>query len=92
MIQAVCQTSLQAQILVPLAASLAFGLLAATLIVLFVLPAICAILDDLGLGTLAAARKTGGGRRQYGHSPPHIGHYSLAGAQVRRIELFAPGD
>lgn len=51
------ETSLQAQILIPLVASLTFGLLAATLIVLFVLPAIYAILDDLGLGTLAAARK-----------------------------------
>ncbi|MFD1940708.1 efflux RND transporter permease subunit [Paradevosia shaoguanensis] len=51
------ETSLQAQILVPLVASLTFGLLAATLIVLFVLPAIYAILDDLGLGTLAATRK-----------------------------------
>lgn len=51
------ETSLQAQILIPLVASLAFGLLAATLVVLFVLPAIYAILDDLGLGTIAAARK-----------------------------------
>lgn len=51
------ETSLQAQILIPLVASLAFGLLAATVVVLFVLPAIYAILDDLGLGTLAAARK-----------------------------------
>lgn len=56
------ETSLQAQILIPLVASLTFGLLAATLIVLFVLPAIYAILDDLGLGTLAAARKREAGR------------------------------
>jgi multidrug efflux pump subunit AcrB len=51
------ETSLQAQILVPLVASLTFGLLAATFVVLFVLPAIYAILDDLGLGTLAMARR-----------------------------------
>ncbi len=47
------ETSLQAQILIPLVASLVFGLLAATLMVLFVLPAIYAILDDLGLSTLS---------------------------------------
>lgn len=47
------ETSLQAQILIPLVASLVFGLLAASLVVLFVLPAIYAILDDLGLSTLA---------------------------------------
>ena len=47
------ETSLQAQILIPLVASLVFGLLAASLVVLFLLPAIYAILDDLGLSTLA---------------------------------------
>ncbi|MGR3660528.1 MAG: efflux RND transporter permease subunit, partial [Paracoccaceae bacterium] len=47
------ETSLQAQILVPLVTSLVFGLLCASLVVLFVLPAIYAILDDLGLSTLA---------------------------------------
>lgn len=47
------ETSLQAQILIPLVASLVFGLLTASLVVLFVLPAIYAILDDLELSTLA---------------------------------------
>lgn len=47
------ETSLQAQILIPLVASLVFGLLSAGLVVLFVLPAVYAILDDLGLSTLA---------------------------------------
>lgn len=51
------ETSLQAQILIPLVTSLAFGLLTASLIVLFVLPAIYAVLDDLGLSTLAQERK-----------------------------------
>ncbi len=46
------ETSLQAQILIPLVASLAFGLLAAALIVLFVLPGMYAILDDIGLSSL----------------------------------------
>ena len=40
------EKSLQAQILIPLAASLAFGLMAATLIALFLVPAIYCILDD----------------------------------------------
>jgi len=49
------ETSLQAQILIPLVASLVFGLLSASVVVLFVLPAIYAILDDLGFSTLAKA-------------------------------------
>lgn len=53
------ETSLQAQILIPLVASLVFGLLAASLIVLFALPAIYAILDDFGLSTLARERRAG---------------------------------
>ena len=40
------EKSLQAQILIPLAASLAFGLMSATLIALFLVPAIYCILDD----------------------------------------------
>lgn len=51
------ETSLQAQILIPLVASLVFGLLTAGLIVLFALPAIYAILDDLGLSSLAKERR-----------------------------------
>lgn len=47
------ETNLQAQILIPLVASLVFGLLSASLVVLFVLPAVYAILDDLRLSTLA---------------------------------------
>ena len=42
------ETSLQAQILIPLVTSLAFGLIASTILVLFVVPAIYAILDDFG--------------------------------------------
>lgn len=48
------ETSLQAQVLVPLVCSLAFGLMASTVLVLFVVPAIYSILDDFGLSTLAA--------------------------------------
>jgi multidrug efflux pump subunit AcrB len=42
------ETSLQAQVLIPLVASLAFGLIATTMLVLFVVPAFYAILDDFG--------------------------------------------
>jgi hydrophobic/amphiphilic exporter-1 (mainly G- bacteria), HAE1 family len=51
------ETNLQAQILIPLVASLVFGLTAAGFIVLFSLPAIYAILDDFGLSTLARERR-----------------------------------
>ncbi len=46
------ETSLQAQILIPLVASLAFGLLSATVLVLFLVPAFYAIIDDFGLANL----------------------------------------
>ena len=51
------ETSLQAQVLIPLVTSLAFGLIASTVLVLFVVPAIYAILDDFGLSTLASERR-----------------------------------
>jgi multidrug efflux pump subunit AcrB len=47
------ERSLQAQILVPLVTSLAFGLLASTVLVLLVVPACYAILHDFGLTTVA---------------------------------------
>jgi multidrug efflux pump subunit AcrB len=43
------EKSLQAQILIPLAASLAFGLTAATIVALFLVPAVYCILDDFDL-------------------------------------------
>ncbi len=43
------ERSLQAQVLIPLAVSLVFGLTTATLLVLFVIPAFYAILGDMGL-------------------------------------------
>ena len=46
------ETSLQAQVLTPLVTSLAFGLMATTILVLFVVPAIYAILDDFGLARI----------------------------------------
>ena len=47
------ETSLQAQVLVPLVASIAFGMTASTLLVLFLVPAVYSILDDMKLATLS---------------------------------------
>ncbi len=52
------ETSLQAQILIPLVASIVYGLAASGLIVLFVLPSVYAIFDDLGLSRLPGGGKT----------------------------------
>ncbi len=43
------ETSTQAQFLIPLVASLAFGLSTATILSLFVTPAVCVVLSDAGL-------------------------------------------
>ncbi len=48
LIPIVLETSLQAQILIPMAASLAFGILFATVITLFLIPTMYLILDDFG--------------------------------------------
>lgn len=42
------ERSLQAQVLIPLAISIAFGLMASTVLVLFVIPCLYSIWDDLG--------------------------------------------
>ena len=53
------ETSTQAQFLIPLVASLAFGLLSATVLSLFLIPACFVIFDEMGwfkgAGTLMAA-------------------------------------
>ncbi len=46
------ETSLQAQILIPLVTSLCFGLLVSTVLVLFLVPAVYAIFDDFGWANL----------------------------------------
>lgn len=55
------EKSLQAQILTPLVTSLAFGLLAATVLVLLVVPSVYAILDDFGLARLEEEHTEGAG-------------------------------
>jgi multidrug efflux pump subunit AcrB len=51
------ERSLQAQLLIPIAASLVFGLAASTILVLIVLPAVYTILDDLGLAARLAGEQ-----------------------------------
>jgi len=49
MLPLLSETSLQAQVLVPLVASIVFGMLSSTILLLLVLPASYAILEDLGI-------------------------------------------
>ena len=49
LIPIVLETSLQAQIVIPMAASLAFGILFATIITLFMIPALYMVLNDFGI-------------------------------------------
>jgi multidrug efflux pump subunit AcrB len=48
LIPIVLETSLQARIVIPMAASLAFGILFATIITLFLIPSLYLILEDFG--------------------------------------------
>ena len=47
------ETSLQAQVLIPLAVSIAFGLMASTVLVLVIIPCLYAALADFGLTSSA---------------------------------------
>ena len=49
MLPLLSETSLQAQVLVPLVASVVFGITSSTLLLLLVLPAAYAIMEDMGL-------------------------------------------
>lgn len=49
MLPLLSETSLQAQVLVPLVASVVFGMMSSTLLLLLVLPAAYAIMEDLGM-------------------------------------------
>jgi Cu/Ag efflux pump CusA len=49
MLPSLSETSLQAQVLVPLVASVVFGMISSTLLLLQVLPAAYAITEDMGL-------------------------------------------
>jgi len=53
------ETSLQAQIIQPLAISIAFGLMATTVLVLFVVPGIYVVLDDFGINFTQAGTEEG---------------------------------
>ena len=76
LIPIVLESSLQAQVLVPMAASLAFGILFATVITLFLIPSLYLILQDMGnawhalLGRVLPFRPGGrSARPQTSHKP-----------------------
>ncbi len=48
MLPLLSETSLQAQVLIPLVTSITFGLMTSTLLVLFIVPALYAIFEDMG--------------------------------------------
>ena len=50
------ETSLQAQVLIPLVVSIVFGMLSATLLVLLVLPALYGIMEDIGFIEISERR------------------------------------
>lgn len=52
MLPLLSETSLQAQILIPIVASVVFGMMASTLLLIFVLPAAYSILEDFGFTEL----------------------------------------
>lgn len=57
MIPILSETSLQAQILIPLVTSVVFGMIAATMLILLVLPASYAILEDMGFTELGSINR-----------------------------------
>jgi multidrug efflux pump subunit AcrB len=57
MLPLLSETSLQAQVLVPLVASVVFGMLSSTLLILLVLPAAYAIMEDFGLREVDAGER-----------------------------------
>ena len=64
------ETSLQAQIMIPMAASLAFGILFATVITLFLIPSLYMILDDFKSWWKEAWAHVFSGRKAAGDSKP----------------------
>jgi multidrug efflux pump subunit AcrB len=47
-----CETSRQAQMLIPIATSITLGLMSSTILLLIVIPAFCAIFGDVGLAKI----------------------------------------
>lgn len=66
MLPLLSETSLQAQVLVPLVASMVFGMITSTLLLLLVLPAAYAILEDLGFTEIDESNT---GERDEGETP-----------------------
>ncbi|NNJ64102.1 MAG: efflux RND transporter permease subunit, partial [Xanthomonadales bacterium] len=85
LIPIVLETSLQAQIVIPMAASLAFGILFATVITLFLIPALYMILNDFGTWWREAWSHVLP-RRKRGDEPGH-GHPGVVQPEARREHI-----
>ncbi|MBT8064059.1 MAG: efflux RND transporter permease subunit, partial [Gammaproteobacteria bacterium] len=85
LIPIVLETSLQAQIVIPMAASLAFGILFATVITLFLIPALYMILNDFGTWWREAWSHVLP-RRNRGDEPGH-GHPGVVQPEARREHI-----
>ncbi|MGD2128438.1 MAG: efflux RND transporter permease subunit [Lysobacterales bacterium] len=71
LIPIVLETSLQAQIVIPMAASLAFGILFSTVITLFMIPALYLVLDDFRKWWREAMEHVLPGRKSRRRAHPH---------------------
>ena len=69
------EQSLQAQVLIPLVTSLAFGLMATTVLVLFIVPSAYVVLADFGLASIGGEdqpEEEGGGKRSEKGTGAHV--------------------
>jgi len=78
------ETSLQAQVMIPLAASIIFGLMASTLLVLLVVPALFSVFSDFGWVSLERelAQDHPFGKDQAGQAPIKTSHDAPGGADT----------
>jgi multidrug efflux pump subunit AcrB len=79
----VLETSLQARIVIPMAASLAFGILFATVITLFLIPSLYIILDDFAIWWREAWNHVLPAR--FRRQPTHAGAYRQAAEAPARL-------
>ncbi|MEJ2534882.1 MAG: efflux RND transporter permease subunit, partial [Gammaproteobacteria bacterium] len=83
------EKSAQAQLVIPMAASLAFGIVFATIITLLLIPALYLILADFNnwwreaMATVLPGRRSGGPRHPHPHARPDAGSARIASEEGR---------
>jgi predicted RND superfamily exporter protein len=82
--------SVQAQFLVPMACSLAFGVLLSTVVTLFVVPSAYVILEDLRV--LASGRRTRALVQDASQSPPGSPSLAFPSHATQEGEIIAQAD